>query len=195
MLTRRKLPLLTCEQYREVFSFPVKDYYSKIGFDFTSEDWDEAAHEYVNQYTHLLPESHIFPQAHKLLKMFRSEGKKQFILSAMEHDMLHKSANDENIADFFEEILGINNIFASSKIQNGIELIKKHNLLPHEICLLGDTTHDYEVAQELGCQCVLIAGGHQSHSRLRQTGCKWVIDSLEEINHETTIDTKNIIIN
>ena len=34
MLSERGLPVLSAEAYREVFDFPVKDYYAKIGFDF-----------------------------------------------------------------------------------------------------------------------------------------------------------------
>jgi len=31
LLSKRNLPILTLEEYRNVFTFPVKDYYSKAG--------------------------------------------------------------------------------------------------------------------------------------------------------------------
>ena len=34
MLSSRNLPLMTVDKYRELFDFPVKDYYAKTGFDF-----------------------------------------------------------------------------------------------------------------------------------------------------------------
>jgi phosphoglycolate phosphatase len=34
------------------------------------------------------------------------------------------------------------------------------------VILVGDTRHDYEVAQALGIGCVLVEGGHQSRERL-----------------------------
>ena len=37
MLTKRELPLLTTESYREVFTFPVKKYYELVGFDFNKD--------------------------------------------------------------------------------------------------------------------------------------------------------------
>lgn len=40
MLKGRDLPLLTAERYREVFGFPVKDYYVKLGFNFGIESFE-----------------------------------------------------------------------------------------------------------------------------------------------------------
>lgn len=182
MLGKRGLPLLTKQSYREVFTFPVIDYYKEIGFDFQKECWDKTAHEFIDNYNKRLHKSRIFPQAIDLLAHFNDMGKRQFILSAMEHEMLTQSTQDESITHFFEEISGIDNIYASSKIENGKNLIRRNNLNPHRVCLLGDTSHDYQVAQELGCQCILIADGHQSFSKLVQTGCPQVIESLRQIS-------------
>lgn len=44
--------------------------------------------------------------------------------------------------------------------------MEKLNLNSKSILLIGDTVHDYEVAKELGCECVLIASGHQSKKEL-----------------------------
>ncbi len=181
MLAKRKLPLLSAESYREVFTFPVKNYYQSVGFDFEKEDWDVTAKEFISLYKSLLPKSNIFPEAIQLLAHFSSLGKKQFILSAMEQNMLNNSVKTENIGSFFSEISGIDNIYASSKIENGIKMIKNHQLSPKDVCLLGDTTHDYEVAQKLGCNCILIAAGHQSITKLKQTGCPIVVNHLNDI--------------
>ncbi|WP_321514761.1 HAD hydrolase-like protein [Marinifilum fragile] len=181
MLNKRGLPLLTTEHYREVFTFPVKSYYEAVGFDFETEDWDKAANEFIDHYTSLLPHSGIFPEAVDLLTHFNKEGKKQFILSAMEQNMLNESTRNENIIKYFDEISGIDNIYASSKIDNGLQLMKKHELKASEVCLFGDTTHDYEVAKELKCNCILIASGHQSYQKLKETGCPIVVNHLKEI--------------
>ncbi|WP_081804819.1 HAD hydrolase-like protein [Draconibacterium orientale] len=44
--------------------------------------------------------------------------------------------------------------------------------------MIGDTNHDFEVAQQLELDCILVADGHQSKERLEATGAK-VIDELE----------------
>tara|TARA_R110001583_G_scaffold14228_4_gene59901 strand:+ start:6858 stop:7496 length:639 start_codon:yes stop_codon:yes gene_type:complete len=181
MLNKRGLPLLTSESYREVFTFPVKDYYEKVGFDFQKEDWAITAQEFITNYTKRLPQSDIFPEARVLLDLFKHQGKKQFILSAMEMNMLKDSTKELNIQGFFNEISGINDIYASSKIENGKNLFHKHRLKAEDVCFSGDTVHDYEVAQSLGCHCYLIASGHQSFEKLKATGCPNIIKSLSDI--------------
>ena len=37
MLMKRNLQQLSIAKYKDVFSFPVRDYYQKIGFDFVYE--------------------------------------------------------------------------------------------------------------------------------------------------------------
>ena len=36
--------------------------------------------------------------------------------------------------------------------------------------LIGDTLHDYDVAQAIGTDCILCAFGHQAEADLRATG-------------------------
>ena len=49
--------------------------------------------------------------------------------------------------------------------------------------LIGDPIHDFEVANEIGIDCMLVANGHQSKSRLEeQAGEKGVVFySLEQL--------------
>jgi phosphoglycolate phosphatase len=39
-----------------------------------------------------------------------------------------------------------------------------------EAVLVGDTTHDYEVANAIGAQCILMPGGHHSKAKLQASG-------------------------
>ncbi len=66
---------------------------------------------------------------------------------------------------------GCSNIYADSKLEAGRDLLTKIGLSPEQILLVGDTTHDHEVAEELGCAVVLLAEGHQSKERLSGCGC------------------------
>ena len=51
---------------------------------------------------------------------------------------------------------------------------------PAEVVMIGDTVHDFEVAQAMGTDCILISNGHNSRERLEKTGVL-VLDSLEEV--------------
>ena len=50
----------------------------------------------------------------------------------------------------------------------------------HEMVLVGDTDHDYEVATNLGIDCILIAHGHQSWARLSNLNAA-VLEGLDQL--------------
>ncbi len=180
MLEKRSLPLLSVEKYKEVFSFPVKNYYEKIGFDFDEEPFEKPALEFTDKYNARVCECALQENSLKVLDYFNSIGIRQFILSAMKQDALEKCLNYHQINHYFEHVSGLDNHYAESKIENAHRLISDFNLVPDELVLIGDTVHDFEVGCELGCQCVLIANGHQSKEVLAGTGVL-VIDELNQL--------------
>ena len=51
MLTKRGYaPVETVDKYKEIFGFPIRDYYVKAGFDFTKEPFEVPAKQYVKLY-------------------------------------------------------------------------------------------------------------------------------------------------
>ncbi len=61
-------------------------------------------------------------------------------------------------------------------------LMDKTGMDPGDVCLIGDSIHDHEVALELNWPCILIEGGHQSSARLIKTGRK-VLSGLNELRN------------
>jgi len=180
MLEKRGLPVLSVDGYKSVFTFPVKDYYQKIGFDFQTEPFEVPALEFIDYYNSQVKECTLHNDALRVLNYFQSVGMRQFVLSAMEQVVLDDCLKHYQINEFFEHVSGLDNFYAASKIENGHRLIAELKLDANELVLIGDTVHDFEVATELGCQCVLIADGHQSKEVLRATGTL-VIDSISQL--------------
>ncbi|MDR3625646.1 MAG: HAD hydrolase-like protein [Ignavibacteriaceae bacterium] len=58
--------------------------------------------------------------------------------------------------------------------------MKKIGNSKEEVLLIGDTVHDFEVAQEIGADCLLIADGHQSHKKLSACGVP-VLDNINKL--------------
>jgi phosphoglycolate phosphatase len=180
LLHDRNLELLTREKYLEVFTFPVQDYYELIGFDLNSEPFEIPAFQFISIYNKAVLHCGLHDEAIPLLSRLREAGYRQFILSAMEQQYLQKTVTDNGINLYFEEVIGLNNNYAVSKVENGMSLINKRGLHPKATLMLGDTIHDFEVAHAIGCDCVLIANGHQSKERLLTTGTR-VLDRLDQI--------------
>lgn len=180
LLSKRELTLLSEASYKEVFSFPVKEYYQKIGFNFLTEPFETPALEFIESYNSEVKNCALHQDAFQVLTYFQSIGFRQFVLSAMEQTVLEECLRNSQIDQFFEHISGLDNHYAESKIENGHRLISELNLKAEELVLIGDTVHDFEVANELGCQCVLIANGHQSKKVLQKTGVL-VIDHIGQL--------------
>jgi len=170
LLKARSIPELTKNKYKQVFTFPVKNYYEQIGFDFAKEPFDIPALQFIGYYQKLLPLANLFNDVDKVLSELENKGYQQFILSAMEQQNLNQSVKNLGIDQYFKTIAGIDNHYAHSKIDRGVSLIKKHKINTTETLMIGDTLHDLEVADRLGIHCILIAQGHQNYNRLNLNG-------------------------
>ena len=71
----------------------------------------------------------------------------------------------------FESVLGSENNLGKSKVAVAVDWLKTHGADPKRTLFVGDTTHDFETAAAIGCDCALVARGHNSRARLEATGC------------------------
>lgn len=178
LLSDRGLPTVDSrERYHEVFGFPIIDYYRRLGFDFEKEPYEVIAPIWVEQYLINVKESPIFDDIRKTVSLFSEMGAKQIVLSATEIEMLKKQLFLVGCLDLFDDVLGLDNIHAASKIRLA-EKWRAEN--PDAVPLMiGDTVHDAEVAEKIGANCILIARGHQSRRTLEKMGCP-VYENLDE---------------
>ncbi len=178
LLEARGLPCLqNREEYQKVFCFPIQRYYEKLGFDFEKEPYEKIAPLWVEQYLNRVEKATLFCDVKQTLIIFQEKGIKQIILSATELTMLRGQLQKLGIEDFFEEILGLDNIHAVSKIELAREWRKKHPCA--KAIFLGDTDHDYETARSIGAECFLVTRGHQSKEALSKLDAP-MYDSLAQ---------------
>lgn len=166
ILTERGIPCLDKKIYREIFSFPVIDYYRKAGLDLTQEPFERLAHIYIDRYQRESAACGLYKEATSVLASLRNRAIRQVVLSATKADQLTVQMAPYEISGFFDELLGLDSIYAISKIDVGVNWVTTRHINPAGVVLIGDTVHDYEVASRLGCRCVLVAQGHQSHAVL-----------------------------
>ena len=179
LLDKYALPELTCEKYKQVFDFPVKDYYANLGFDFEILPFEQVGHEFMDGYFKELADTPIFPEVPKYLKEFKTLGINQLVLSAMEHNALEDSLTAKGIRSYFSNVQGIDNHLANGKVELAAGLLKSSGFAAKETLFVGDTIHDLHVAQTIGSSCALIANGHFSKERLLKEH-DLVFDSLTD---------------
>tara|TARA_Y100001970_G_C14206095_1_gene844087 strand:+ start:569 stop:1234 length:666 start_codon:yes stop_codon:yes gene_type:complete len=170
ILIKRAMTPITLEKYREIFTFPVKNYYITLGFDLEKEPFEKCGLEFIKEYKKRRYEAQLYPNVDSILERLLNIGITNSILSAQHQILLNDLTKYYNVQNYFNKIIGLDNHYADSKINNGINFINKVNIDPNNILLIGDTCHDYETAQKMGIDCILISNGHNSKARLKKTG-------------------------
>ncbi len=180
LLKKYNYPQITKERYKEIFTFPVIEYYRRVGFDLEKLDFTKIGKEWMDRYEQKKYQAKLADGALEIVKNFLNKEIKQSILSAYSENTLIEIVERFGLKSYFTYIVGLDNIYAESKINLGKRLLQIINSNNDEILLIGDTVHDFEVAQELGCKCILLSSGHQSRKELEKCGVE-VFDELRDL--------------
>lgn len=180
MLEKRNLKRLTITDYREAFDFPVQKYYESVGFDFDREPFPKLAHEYMDQYQPASLTCGLRDGIPDVLAALYHANIRQVLLSATKISILLDQVKSLGIDFYFDPILGLDDILGNSKREMAAQWFNSQIIKAAETVLIGDTTHDDEVARQLGCQSILLTGGHNSQVRLLARGAR-ILDHPADI--------------
>ena len=180
ILEEKDLKLLTLTEYRNIFTFPVRNYYEKAGLDLDVYPFEVLGAEWIAEYEKRKSECRLFKDAEEVLKRISNLSVNQSVLSAYSQNALVEIIAAFNLSSYFTMLSGLDHIYADGKISQGKNMVKKLKLNKNEILMIGDTVHDYEVADEIGAECILIAAGHQTKERLQSCGVP-VLNDISEL--------------
>lgn len=172
-----KLEDLSKDEYRNIFTFPIIDYYRRAGFDFNEYSFETIGQEWVDLYNISVKEIGLAEGVIEFLDKYKNKYQ-YIILSASKKEMIIDQLKQYQIQNYFKDVLGIDNIYAHSKLDIALDYFKDKNL--NDYCMIGDTLHDDEVASKIGIDIKLVSNGHQSLSVLKKTGSP-IYNSIKEI--------------
>ncbi|MDR1690102.1 MAG: HAD hydrolase-like protein [Clostridiales bacterium] len=180
MLAKRRLKTLDgLKAYQGVFGFPIIDYYKKLGFDFEEEPFGVLAKEYIELYhSKNSGGCGLHKNAVSVLDTLNKHVVTQVVLSASEIGNLRKQMSGFNIDFYFDEVLGLCDIYAKSKVEIGLDYINRKRI--GRAVLIGDTQHDAEVASKIGADCLLVCSGHHSREKLEELAFP-VLDDVAQV--------------
>ena len=181
MLIQRGLPPIgSMTRYRDIFTFPVRDYYALAGLDLEKEPFEGPAEEFMRGYRLRSAECKLMDGTAEVLDALDEMGAVQVLASASRQDDLERQVAEQGLTGRFRAVLGMSDDLGAGKAGLAARYLAENGIDPAEVVFVGDTVHDWEQARELGCACVLIANGHQSRERLAATGAP-VLDRLRRL--------------
>ena len=181
LLARRGRQAITEDDYRQNFGFPVIHFYEYLGFETDVDSFERVSREFIGDYeARWFEECVLHPDAHDVLTAMAASGVTHSVLSAAKQEALELGIQHYGLSEHFMGLVGTDNIYAQGKVVRGKHWIEQLPWSPEEVVMVGDTLHDFEVAEAIGSDCVLLAHGHHSPERLATTG-KRVVHSLREL--------------
>ncbi len=168
------------ERYLQIFDFPIIEYYQRAGFDFSKDDFKSLSSQFDKEYREYFPNLKPFDDVVSFIKKYYQKYN-LYILSATRQDLLIDEVKQLNLEKYFKGIIGINNIYAYSKLEAAKEFFKQHQLEFNSTLFIGDTIHDNQVAKELNSTSILISRGHQSIDVLKRCNANYIFNKMDQV--------------
>ena len=180
LLADYELPEISIEFYRSNFSFPVSEFYKRISLPYNGDEFSRISHSFISKYRQKWTTCSLQPNVIKILDFLNKLGLQQSVLSAGNQIDVNKFVNHFELDGYLSQTLGTDNIKAEGKIQLGHKFFSASSLEAEQILLVGDTLHDLEVGNHIGCRTLLYSKGHNSKLLISNNNAN-VIDDLMEI--------------
>ncbi len=179
-LKAHQIEEISINEYRQKFFFPVAYYYKKLGLPFSGFKYEALAKRYISEYRKRFKECQLHDGAFKTLEWLNSQKISQSILSAGKQSDLESFVKHFAVDSFFCFVDGAKDIEARGKDERAHEHLSEMGINPGDVLLVGDSCHDWEVAQIIGCKSLLYTLGHVELDRLKRNDST-LITSLSEV--------------
>lgn len=169
ILADRGMPPITEADYYDYIDTPITRFYERL-FDLEKTDVTQLLREFNVNYDALLDGGEVRESTRRALKAAADAGVRQIVLSAFEQNKLRRMLREYGVDGCFAAVLGADNIHCGDKTDRAREYFAAEGLSPERAVVIGDTLHDAAVAKAVGCDCVLVRGGHQGDRELEASG-------------------------
>ena len=178
ILRRRQLRELNRQRYADTFDFPVREYYVRLGIP--ADEFPVEGGRFIAEYDRRVEEAPLREGALELLRDLGARGIECSVLSAARTESIEAVLESRQLRELFSEVVGLDNQYAEGKVAAGRAWLERRGLDVSSAVMVGDTTHDYEVAAAIGVRCILLESGHQCRAKLLSTGCE-VLSQLSDL--------------
>ncbi len=170
-LSKRNIPKVSIQQYREKFLFPIKTFYESVGFNFGNESFEKTNKEFHDGFEQQFRKLALQPFAKETIIKISKTNSFQSILSATMQQRLTEQVGFFDLQNYLDNIVGVSSTPSGyGKEYEGSELMMAVDIPASETIIVGDSILDFSVSQSLGIDCALVYNGHNDVERLKATG-------------------------
>lgn len=182
LLSDRKRNTISLSQYRQAFTFPIKEFYGRVGLPINNEEYEKLVSDYWALYKSKAKDIPLMVGMLEVLNMLEKNQIKQYILSASDKKMVLDQMSIYGIRELFEDVIAPQDGYAFGKIELAKQWMSKQKISTSNIIMIGDTLHDFETAEAIGIDCALVDMGHQDLNCFRHYSNIRVYNDIYDLN-------------
>ena len=141
----------------------------------------EFAARYREHYVATESRLQLFPDARELIGELRARGRRVAIATGKTRAGLTRVLDSLGLSAQFDASRCSDETQSKPHPAMLLELAELLEIAPARMVMVGDTTHDLQMAQAAGAASVALTHGAHPASALRQSSALAVLDSLEEL--------------
>ena len=188
LLSNRKKDIISLFQYRQAFTFPIKEFYGRVGLPINDEQYEKLVSDYWALYKSKAKDIPLMIGVLEVLNMLEKNQIKQYVLSASDKKMVFDQMSVYGIRELFEDVIAPQDGYALGKIELAKQWMSKQNISQFDILMIGDTLHDFETANAIGIDCALVDMGHQDLKHLMNGSKFMVYENISELANDVFQD-------
>ncbi|MBQ8001609.1 MAG: HAD family hydrolase [Ruminococcus sp.] len=181
MLIRRDQQTITIDDYYKAVDTPIWHFYEQVFIPGTITP-EEAIAEFDSGYDKHLNPNPLMDGAAQMLSYLASLNKTQLVVSASHIHKVTSKLESLGIIGYFHNVLALTDYHAGDKTFLAQQYLSDNQINPNDVIVIGDCVADWQMAQALGCDCILNTKGHQSVREFAVTNAV-IIDSLYELKN------------
>ena len=104
LLKERNLPTITLQRYKEIFTFPIIEFYRSAGFDCQEYTYNLLVSDYKSAYTAQMHNIHLMPYAKTILSEIKKKNVSE-VIEIYENLQIHQRKDIAINADTICQIL------------------------------------------------------------------------------------------
>ena len=177
----KKRDTISLSQYRQAFTFPIKEFYGRVGLPIYGEEYEKLVCDYWALYKSKAKDIPLMVGVLEVLNMLGKNQIKQYVLSASDKKMVFDQMSVYGIQELFEDVIAPQDGYALGKIELAKKWMSKQNISVCNIIMIGDTLHDFETAEAIGIDCALVDMGHQDLKSLINNSNFMVYENIDKL--------------